>query len=256
MIIDCFPFFDEFDLLEIRLNELSDIVDVFVLTEATLTFSGKPKSLYFNDNKEMFEPFLDRIEHVVVDSYEWLDGVGRRKMDWGQKQQGLNFIMDKFNPNGDDILIVSDVDEIPKAEKVKDVAADPNWTKATIVMPMFYYWFNCRMMTKIWHGGKWLRPQGKLDHRKIRYRKGDAKFKDAGWHFSFMGDIKKKLDAYCHQEYNMPPYNTPEHIEAKKSKCEDLFNRKHQYEIVEDLSYLPQYVKDNMDKFKGYFHTA
>ena len=60
MIYDCFTFFNEFDLLEIRLNELDSVVDKFVLVEATKTFSGLDKPLYFNENKNKFNKFEGR----------------------------------------------------------------------------------------------------------------------------------------------------------------------------------------------------
>src|SRR5437660_7612942 len=66
-LFDCFMFFNELDLLEIRLIELNGLVDYFVLVEATRTHTGFPKPLYFTEHKNRFAPFLDRIIHVVVD---------------------------------------------------------------------------------------------------------------------------------------------------------------------------------------------
>ena len=66
MIYDCFPFFNELDLLEIRLNELSGVVDRFVLSEAELTHNGDRKPLYFNEHKDRFAKFADKIIHIIV----------------------------------------------------------------------------------------------------------------------------------------------------------------------------------------------
>ena len=68
MIYDCFQFFNELDMLKIRLNVMSPIVDKFVISEATETFSGLKKPLYYEENKEMFAEFADKIIHVVVDT--------------------------------------------------------------------------------------------------------------------------------------------------------------------------------------------
>jgi hypothetical protein len=68
-VFDCFLFFNEFDVLDIRLNELNDKVDKFILVESTKGFSNKDKPLYFLENKERYAKFLDKIVHVVVD--EW-----------------------------------------------------------------------------------------------------------------------------------------------------------------------------------------
>ena len=91
MIYDCFTFFNEFDLLEIRLNELDSVVDKFVLVEATKTFSGKDKPLYFNENKNKFNKFLNKIIHVIVDEYPNLNG------DWVIENHQRNEISKKYS---------------------------------------------------------------------------------------------------------------------------------------------------------------
>ena len=65
-LFDCFCFFREFDVLEIRLKELAGLVDRFVVVESAWDFSGNPKPLHFEENKERFAPFLDRIAHIIV----------------------------------------------------------------------------------------------------------------------------------------------------------------------------------------------
>ena len=69
MIYDCFMFFNELDVLEIRLNELYHAVDKFILVEATKTHAGKDKTLFFNENKQKFSKFLDKIQHIIIDEY-------------------------------------------------------------------------------------------------------------------------------------------------------------------------------------------
>lgn len=67
MIYDCFMFFDELDLLEIRMNILDPVVDFFVVTEATTTQMGQPKKMYFAENMSRFEKFKDKIIYNPVD---------------------------------------------------------------------------------------------------------------------------------------------------------------------------------------------
>ena len=74
MIIDCFPFFNELDLLEIRLNVLNDVVDKFVLVEASKTQSLIDKPFYFEENKDRYSKFLDKIIHVKITDYPKKDG--------------------------------------------------------------------------------------------------------------------------------------------------------------------------------------
>ena len=66
VIYDCFTFFNELDLLDIRLHELASTVDVFVLAEAPLTFQGQPKPLVFQEHRNRYRTYLDKIRHVVV----------------------------------------------------------------------------------------------------------------------------------------------------------------------------------------------
>ena len=67
MVYDCFQFFNELDILKLRMHVLNDVVDKFVISEATVTFSGEKKPLYFQENREMFREFEDKIIHKVVD---------------------------------------------------------------------------------------------------------------------------------------------------------------------------------------------
>lgn len=67
MVYDCFQFFNELDILKLRMHVLDDVVDKFVISEATVTFSGEKKPLYFQENREMFQEFEDKIIHKVVD---------------------------------------------------------------------------------------------------------------------------------------------------------------------------------------------
>ena len=68
-IIDCFIFYNELDMLEYRLNVLNDVVDLFILVEATHTFVGNSKQLYYQENKERYQKFHNKIIHIIVDRY-------------------------------------------------------------------------------------------------------------------------------------------------------------------------------------------
>lgn len=248
MIIDCFPFFDELELLEIRLNELASVVDRFVLSEATLTFSGKPKPLYFRENRERFSGFP--IEHVVIDDYTGIDITDPWAMDWGQKQRGLDAMLRRLCPSGDDMVILSDCDEIPRAEAVSLANSQSGWHEVVPHMPLYYYWLNCRQQGDFWRGGKWMRTDKWPCFQDIRQGRGDATVFEAGWHFSYMGNIHRKIGSWAHVEYDKPPFNTPGHIARCKREGKDLFNRNVEYEFLSDLSYLPQYVLDNRERFE------
>ena len=258
MIIDCFPFFNELDLLEIRLNELYDVVDVFVLSEATLTFTGKYKPLYFDENKDRFKKFEDKIYHVIIDNYDGMNTASTRSMDREQKQRGIDAMIKKCKPTKYDMIILSDCDEIGKAEKVLEASTGDWEVAATMEMPLFYYYMNCRGVGRpsSWRNPRFLRGRDKIHYNSTRKGESNKIYWDSGWHFSFLGgleEIKHKMDSWTHDELNKPPFNTPEHISEKMRTGEDLFNRKrYQFEFVNDLSYLPKYVLDNMDRFGKY----
>ena len=248
MIIDCFPFFNEFDLLEIRLNELADVVDMFVLTEATLTHRGNEKPLYFDENKDRFSEF--NIEHIIVDDYTGVDTSYSWDIERYQRQCGVDFVKN-MGLASDDVVLISDCDEIFMAEKVKEFAMTTGWHCAGAFMLMFYYWMNCLQVNEGWFPARWIKGDclGCWEPRGGDYA---GAFINTGWHFSYLGDIKEKLASFAHSEYDKPPYNTTEYIELKKSRCENLFDDDSQSAIVRDLSYLPNYVLENMDRFSGY----
>ena len=187
------------------------------------------------------------------------NGIDRNpvRMDRGQKQRGIDYMINTYNPSGDDVVILSDLDEIPKAASIKDAVKD-DWEAAMIEMPLFYYYMNCKCLGRAgsWRNPRLVRPNGKQIPKYNIVRKGrsDKDYWNCGWHFSFLNAIEYKIDSWTHApEFNKPPYNTRQHIEDCINNGKDLFMRKrYQFEFVYDLSYLPQYVLDNMDKYGKY----
>ena len=66
-IVDCFIFYNELDMLQYRLDTIFNCVDYFIIVESRYTHSGKEKTLYYNDNKHLFESFNSKIIHIVLD---------------------------------------------------------------------------------------------------------------------------------------------------------------------------------------------
>jgi len=79
MLYDCFMFFDELELLDLRLHYLDPLIDRFVLVESTRTFSLKDKPLFFDENKSMFSKFLPKIEHVIIDKKKLISEIADSK---------------------------------------------------------------------------------------------------------------------------------------------------------------------------------
>ena len=116
MVYDCIPFFNELDILNLRLHVLDPYVDKFIIEEATVTFSGEPKELCFEKNKEMFREFLPKIEYIVVDNSpvntttHLRDKFQKNALEKGLADAGEN-----------DMILLSDVDEIPNPRVLQEL---------------------------------------------------------------------------------------------------------------------------------------
>jgi len=265
MIYDGFAFFNELDLLEIRLNELDSVVDRFVLVEATRTFQKKEKPLYFELNKKRFEKFLPKIEHIIVDEYPNFFSKWRVPKTWDyddhQKEQILRGLK---NCQPEDIIIVSDVDEIPSAEKVRQFAKVPGIK--VFEQKLFYYYLNCfarKYPEPIAMVGDYMPWYGTvmLNYKDIKTIKatrlnrehhvsmpGLTVVADGGWHFSYLGGVQKvieKIEAYAHKEHNKAEYKDPKKIEEIIRQGGSLYNQQLETEFIKIDSSFPMFVQKN-----------
>jgi hypothetical protein len=119
---------------------------------------------------------------------------------------------------------------------------------------MYYYHMNCQWDNKRWGFPKLIRLNGNIpDHHKTRHlRHPEGRIRRGGWHFSYLDDIKYKIDSFSHVEYSKPPYNDQAHIDEMVANKQDLYGRQATFKVQEDLDYLPAYVKQNMDKYAKY----
>ncbi len=253
-IFDCFTFYNELDLLEIRLEELYETVDCFVIVEASKTFSGQSKKLYFDENKDRFLKYMDKIIHVVVD-----DMPKNPKSAWEMEYFQRNAISRGLGEtSSEDYIIISDVDEIPRAEAVASFTGEVG----ILVQKLYYYKLNCLCTLSDLQRSAILKrkylttPQGLRDWTGCRDSAYDYDFVlEAGWHFSFLGDenyIANKIESFAHQEYNTKKYTKKEDITKIISTGADLFGRDLLFEfVVIDESY-PSAIFNNQDKFYNY----
>lgn len=260
-LYDCFLFYNELDILDIRLNLLKDIVDKFVILESTVTFSGKSKPLTFLENKHMFEKFSDKIIHVVVDDtpddfvnlktisspttkLELLHnkilkhvsestGWTRHEKQWGREiYQRESLVKGLVDCNEDDWVIISDVDELPNPTSLKKLLDMINSNDVIdFKQNMFYYHIDL-LKEKGWSGPKLAsyKTIANSSPNDIRANKLTTKtLNSGGWHLSFMGGpqrIKAKIEAYAHQEFNNDYIKS--NIEKNISNKNDLFFRGNQ----------------------------
>jgi beta-1,4-mannosyl-glycoprotein beta-1,4-N-acetylglucosaminyltransferase len=265
-IWDCFGFFNELDILEIRLNTLDPIVDQFVLVEATRTHSNLPKPLYFEENKDRFAHFLPKIKHIIVEEYplyetSWTyENYQRNCMIRGLKDCAFN-----------DIVIISDVDEIPNPETVLKCKDMPGIK--TLQQKFYNYYLNCQIQNeRIWNQGtKVLSFYDFLtwyEHHVFNYNEYCLRnanngttptlirmtqgtlIENGGWHFSYLGGIEKvkeKIMAFAHQELNTAQVTN--NITKSITSGKDAIRQGDFLQTVELDNTFPLYILENQEKF-------
>jgi beta-1,4-mannosyl-glycoprotein beta-1,4-N-acetylglucosaminyltransferase len=256
MIYDCFPFSNELDVLEIRLNELYDVVDYFIIVEMKKSHTNLDKPLWFEENKERFSKFMDKIIHIVPEELPEWDGD-----PWTYERFQRNLIATKWDKLKDnDIVIVSDADEIPSANAVRSY--DVSMGMMSLAQRLSYYKINC-VSDGVWKEAKILPYSiAKTMENPCHIRYTDApQIPNGGWHMSYLGNVKfiqEKLQEFAHHEYNTPEYNSEEIIRQRMEQGLDLYGRedvKFKFTLIDNS--FPKFVYENADTFidKGLIHT-
>lgn len=241
MIFDCFMFSDELNILELRLTETFEHIDYFVIVEATKTHTGAAKPLHFAENASRFQPFREKIIHVVVDD------MPTHEDPWVLENHQRNGILRGLYPATDtDLVIIGDVDEIIRPQILQTARHLPHdLIGFQMMVSAFKYNYVCVQgeVMSVWSVGtrarhvRRLKPQYFRDSRlKLQNVHGaGALFEEfalviphAGWHFSWIGDGEKalkKLQNTPHQELNTPENVAGLKIEEIIHEGRDLFNR-------------------------------
>ena len=276
MVYDCFSFYNELDLLEIRLNVLWDVVDKFVIAEGTLTHTGKPKPLYFNENRGRFAAYADKIIHVIVDDFpEPPIGYTERDASWMREDWQRNAIKRplKVVAQPNDLILLSDVDEIPTPASVR---ACSKTCKDVVVFEQMltnYYLNFVSYTTPVWLGTKaarWsvfnnpetyakMEPSPCLDEftnrgataSRLRIMQAKRRLKHAGWHFSYLGgakEIVKKIGSIA-IEFSNTDNTSEQWVEEVVSRGLDINKLGRRFFVVPLDERFPQYLRENSDKY-------
>ena len=259
-IIDCFLFFNEIELLKLRLKELNDVVDHFVLVESKFTFTNNRKILFFEQNKEIFREYLPKITHLVFDKKTpnrfWRSD---RKTCWLREERQRNYLgqgIKSLKPNDDDLIIISDVDEIPDTETLQSLVDRKFTGLANLEQDMYYYKISIK------HPDKWTMPiiasynslsahLSKIHKLRISLSHQNNKIiiKKGGWHFSYFGGtnaIIQKIKNFSHTELDTENYTNKDNIEKAISQNLDLFERGQNVKFTNinprDNRYLPEHI--------------
>jgi len=289
-IYDCFMYFDEELILDLRLNILDKFVDYFVIVESIFTHKGEKRDLKFNINK--FKKFENKIVYLVYDqepsqiekivSKDTEDEKSRKYIMNALFRENAqrNFINGALNDlDNEDVILISDVDEIPNLKGINFKEK-----KSKIILfkqDMLYYKFNLKLPNLTWSGTKackkkyfksaqWLRN---VKDRKYPFYRVDTYFSEkkyincefvdnGGWHFTNIKtakQIKQKLESYLHHiEFDKNPLSAEDidKIIQDKIAIYDLSVDQRKNKIrgnkLENypLHKLPEYLQDNLNDYK------
>jgi len=273
MLIDSFIFFDEKELVELRVKYLNDIVDCFVIVEANITHQGKKKDWNFPDIlSSSLKEFSNKIEYhklnidlaKIKNEESWIVEGIKGDDSWRIENFQRNYIKTacrKFSEN--DILIISDVDEIPSKKKLEFILSCDFKNIAPIALEQHLFHLDCNYLKlESWRGSIVTTMQICDAYSPQQFRNARNKIShlsDSGWSFSSFGGferIKKKFGAFTHKEYNNEKFTNPKHIASCQRNGTDLFHRKVQTKKVNKNFFPRDLLKLMEQNNKFYFGSS
>ena len=265
-IYDCFQYFNEDHIVDLRLNILNKYVDYFVISESTKTHQGKTKKLNFDIKK--FSNFQSKIIYLVADYDKKINFVNHTGGESPIEQHQRNFLIEGVkNANDEDTIILSDSDEIPDLTKLNQIKKNKKYIAFS--QKMFMYKLNIQNVNESnWIGSKIVKKKYLKSMQELR----NLKFKEypfwridklglqiikGGWHFSFLQkpqDIIKKIESYSHGEFNTSELNNKKTIEEKIKFGKDIFDRGHKLKTIKIDETFPKYILNNQEKFNDWIN--
>jgi beta-1,4-mannosyl-glycoprotein beta-1,4-N-acetylglucosaminyltransferase len=224
MIVDCFTFFDEFDLLELRLRILDGVADRFVLCEAPFTFRGDPKPLHFASAPP--ERFARWRERITVLAYPGPADANPWQNEWGQR----DFLATALTGcDGNDLILIGDCDEIPDPHLAAHRPRDGGILMHRMMYAQGYVNRVAWSGTHGWNGTRaiayaTLAHYGTLSN--VRKSTGaEIEAVDGGWHFTSLGGaaaMERKIRAYSHVELDIPYFRDRRRLELTYASGEEM----------------------------------
>ena len=271
-VYDCITYNGEADILAARLHELSDVVDCFVIVEADRTFSGEPKALRFDPADPRIAAFLPRIRYVAVHDMPVVDEAADATAvvgDWHSDTPKSGFwIREKFQRNQvmrglhdaapHDLVMISDADEIPRAEIVRAMRDDRRHEVFGLCLAFYYFYANYRNVegpeaSSVWTVAATRASLDRLtpDQLRMRVRSGAQPaliLVDAGWHFSYLAmsedAVRAKIRGFAHQEYNSQAFLDAIDIPTLLASGRDLYDRPGYAWRVVDKAEAPRWMRE------------
>jgi len=253
-IYDCFTFYNEFELLDLRIAEIYDLVDVMIVVEAERTFQGADKPCYLTDLQERYQ-HLDKLRVYAINDMPvgdpWL----------AEAHQRNSIMLGLYDAEPEDIIMISDADEIPRPSTVQALRT----SLADVFgfrMPLFNFKYNYMMVNQdcysVWSGAVRRRV---LDNpetfRRMRHdlnlfaygfeQSGIALIEHAGWHFTYLGSedfARNKIQSFSHTETNRPDILAQIDIDASIRNGTGVINSdtNYRYRPVAMDDYMPTHA--------------
>jgi beta-1,4-mannosyl-glycoprotein beta-1,4-N-acetylglucosaminyltransferase len=269
-IIDCFTFFNELDLLEFRLKLLDPYIDHFVIAESNLTHSGRNKPYYFEENKKRFEPWLHKIKYIPLK--QSAEGLSFNKNEISYNPESASWKLENEQRNAlsaageltgdDDLVIVSDLDEIPDPVLLQKMKTPDE--PIALSMLFHYYFFNCQNSgTERWWNGSIIvcgRQFNEITPQTLRDNRNNYKrINKGGWHFSYLGGIEKikqKIRSFAHTEFNKDEFLQDEYLLKAINNGEDIFKRQGVAFTFVSPYYYPGRLRKLMQEYPSFLHVT
>jgi beta-1,4-mannosyl-glycoprotein beta-1,4-N-acetylglucosaminyltransferase len=268
-VIDSFIFFNEVELLKLRLHYLNDVVDYFMISESNYTHSGNPKPYYLDDVLlELPEDIRSKIIRLKyepdITQFNFDRGIEWCNLEndyWKLERTQRNLITDNLSQfSATDMIMMSDLDEIPSQEIVKEyknVISENgemlNNFCAVVKCKLFYYNFSTFQHNN-WNGTV-ISTVGNVIQVGCDYlRYNRDKFysiENGGFHFSTFGDVNRirtKIQSFAHQEFNKEQYISDVNIEKSIQNKEDIYHSSGKFENYEFFNY-PEDLRNYIVQF-------
>ena len=293
-IFDCTTFYNEKMIMDVRFNVLDQYVSKFIVVESTFSHSGKKKELNFNIDD--YPKFKDKIIYLVIDHEPKelikeenleLDSISKRLNSLKRIEQSYNYMAKGIeNASDDDLIMLSDNDEIPDLSRVNLDEIQNNFV--IFEQLFFYYKFNLLYDRMSWYGTKACKKKKlkkfstlrNIKNKKYPFWRLDTIFSDTkqknvrivkngGWHFTNLktpAELFEKLSNFGHHDEFEKLNISIESLKEKINKKEVFYNHFADKEIKNkwsdsyklkkiDNSFLPKYLNDNHEKFNEWFDT-
>jgi hypothetical protein len=261
-IYDCFTFYNEFDLLDLRIAEMYEHVDYMVLVEANHTFQNQPKQFNFEQRIKEYQHF-DKLIYVKVEN------MPLNKDPWiNERHQRDSIMLGIQDAADDDVIIIGDIDEILRPSTISELR-NGSCEIYGFRMPLFNFKYNYMLVTQdcysVWNGAlkkdlltspeDFRRQRHALNVLELNYKDDTVSIiEHAGWHFTYLGGddfARNKIQSFSHSDDNRPEVLNQINVEEsiRQGRGILLDNSDYLFKPVNVDNYLPATIVNNTDTY-------